>query len=72
MKEFKLPVAIAKTVIRSVEISTLKLNSMGRKRKRYQTNVYLSNGSIEVVALYSTAKSAHLGHVSLVTKFISR
>lgn len=72
MKEFKLPVAIATTVIRSIEISTMKLNSMGHKRRRYHTVVYLSNKSIEVVEQYSTAKAAHLGHVSLVTKFISR
>jgi hypothetical protein len=71
MKEFKLPVTIASTVIRSVEVLTVKLNSMGRKRVRYQTSVSTKSGSFDL-AVYSTAKAAHLGHVSLVTKFVSR
>lgn len=71
MKEFKLPVKIASTVIRGKEVSTVKLNSMGHKRKRYETCIFTENASCEW-AVYSTAKDAHLGHMSLVTKLLIR
>lgn len=70
MKEFKLPVQVSLTNIRGKEISTVKLNSMGRKHRRYETCVFLPNGDSEVVGLYSNAKSAHFGHMRIVSSFI--
>jgi len=70
MKDFKAPVQVSLTNIRGKQISTVKLNSMGRKRRRYETCIFMPNGSGEVVAVYSNARAAHCGHMLFVDSFI--
>lgn len=70
MKDFKVPVQLSLTNIRGKQISTVKLNSLGRKHRRYETCVFMPSGSSEVVRYYSNAKDAHYGHMMLVNSFI--
>jgi len=62
--ELIMPESVAFDVVGGVEISTIKLNSMG---PGYETCIFYPNGDNQVVAKYDTLEDAIANHKWIVT-----
>ena len=70
--DWKMPIALAWTIVKHIKITTIKTNGVNSENK-YETiitSTYKTDKKRNVVAHYKSARKAHIGHIHLVNMYL--